>query len=44
MTAVITGNAFAAEYVCGKGESITVDADYTPDANIEYRVMGGFQG
>ena len=46
MTAVITGNALAATetvYVCGKGQAITVGADKTPDANIEYRVMGGYK-
>lgn len=43
MAFVITGSAFAAEYVCGKGESIIVDAGKTPDTNIEYRVMGGFE-
>ena len=44
MTAVITGNALAAtEYVYGEGQAITVDADKTPDANIEYRVMGGYK-
>lgn len=46
MTAVITGNALAATetvYVCGNGESITVDADRTPTAGTKYRVMGGYE-
>lgn len=43
MTAVITGNAFAADYFCGEGNSIIVGADQTTDPNTEYRVMGGFK-
>ena len=43
MTAVITGNAFAAEYVYGDGKAITVKADKAPNDGKEYRVMGGFE-
>ena len=46
MTAVITGNALAAnetKYFYGDGNPITVGADKTPNANIEYRVMGGYK-
>ncbi len=44
MTAVITGNAFAAEYVYGKGEAgFTVDASDIVTEGETYRVIGGFQ-
>ena len=44
MTAVITGNAFATEYVCGKGESdFSVDASNIVNEGETYRVIGGFQ-
>ena len=43
MTAVITGNAFAAEYVYGDGQAIIVNTAQAPDDGKEYRVMGGFK-
>lgn len=44
MTAVITGNVFAAEYVCGEGKTgFSVDESNIVNEGETYRVIGGFQ-
>ena len=44
MTAVITGNVFAAEYVCGEGKTgFSVDESNIVNEGETYRVMGGFK-